>query len=255
MIFKVLAGSGSELGRFHPCSFLLDDSIAVDMGSTASRLSLQEQSRITDILLSHPHLDHTKDIAFFSENVFTLAAKPVTIRGTADTLEKIRKHLLNNQIWPDFTALPSKEKPVLRYEAFENGKSFRVGGVEVFALPVNHVGGCSALFLKGSKKTILYTGDTGPTEAVWEEANRRGDEISAILLETSFPNRMISVAEESGHHTSGTMAKEIRKIKNPNVTIFIYHLKAPYQDEILAELKGIDDPRLRILEAGMKIEF
>jgi 3',5'-cyclic-nucleotide phosphodiesterase len=255
MKFKVLAATGSELGRFHPCSFMLGDSVVVDMGAAASRLTLQEQAGITDILLSHAHLDHIKDVAFFAENIFTLGSRPVAVRSTPDTLEKIKAHLLNNQLWPDFTALPSPAKPILRYEPFAARKSFRVGGVEVFAVPVNHVGGCVALFLTGDRKTVLYTGDTGPTEEVWQETNRRGDGIAAILLEASFPNRLAKVAEESGHHTPETVARELDKIERKDVPVFIYHLKAPYQEEILVELKRIDDPRLGILEAGMQIEF
>jgi cAMP phosphodiesterase len=255
MIFKVLAASGSELGRFHPCSFMVGESLVIDMGAVASRLTLPEQAKIKDILLSHAHLDHSKDVAFFAENVFTFSVGPVAVRGTADTLEKVRTHLLNDEVWPDFTALPSRSQPILRYEPFETGRAFRVGDVEVFAVPVHHVGGCVALFLKGEEKTVLYTGDTGPTDEVWRETNRRGKEIAAILLETSFPNRLAKVAEESGHHTPETLRRELQKIDRKDVPVFIYHLKAPYQDEILSELKRVDDSRVRILEAGMQIEF
>lgn len=255
MIFKVLASSGSELGRFHPCSFMVGQSMVVDMGAMASRLTLKEQAKVNDVVLSHAHLDHIKDVAFFAENIFTLGSKPVYVRGTKDTLKKVETHLLNNELWPDFTTLPSKENPIVRYEPFEVQKSFRVGEVELFAVPVNHVGGCVALFLTGEKKTILYTGDTGPTEEVWNETNRRKDEIAAILLETSFPNRLASVAEDSGHLTPEMLVGELAKIERKDVPVFIYHLKAPYQEEILVELKKIDDPRLRMLEAGMQIEF
>ena len=65
MIFKVLGCSGSECDRNHPCSFQVGNHTIVDMGSASSRLTLAEQSRITDIFLSHAHLDHTKDLAFF----------------------------------------------------------------------------------------------------------------------------------------------------------------------------------------------
>lgn len=243
------------MGRHHPCSFMVGTSIAVDMGAVASRLSLAEQAGITDILLSHPHLDHIKDLPFFAENIFTLSTAPVAIHGNPDTIAKLKANLFNSQLWPDFTVLPSKAKPILRYEPFEVAKPFRIGALEVFAVPVTHPGGCVAFFLKGDRGTILYTGDTGPTEAVWDEANRRGDEIQAVLLETSFPNRLSSVAEESGHHTPATLSKEIRKIKSGSVPIFIYHLKAPYHDETVAELREIEDPRLRMLEAGMTLEF
>ena len=224
------------------------------MGSAASRLTIEEQSRVTDIFLSHAHLDHTKDIAFFAENVFTRVKSPVTVRGTADTLAKINENLLNNAIWPDFTALPSEANSILRYEALEPGKPLRLKELEVLTVPVHHPGGCVAHFFASATGTLLYTGDTGPTEAVWEEVNRRGTKMKAILLETSFPNRLQEVAEVSGHHTPQSLAKELRKIKT-EAPVFVYHLKAPYRDETKKELEQVDDARIHVLEAGIKIEF
>jgi cAMP phosphodiesterase len=225
------------------------------MGSAASRLTIHEQTKVTDIFLTHAHLDHTKDVAFFSENVFARVNLPVTIRGTPDTIRKLNEHLLNNEIWPDFTILPTVANSVLKYEAFELGQVVRVSGLEVSSVPVNHPGGCVALLIRSPTGTIVYSGDTGPTEALWAEVNRRGKEIKAILLETSFPNRLQKVADASGHHTPATLAKEIQEIQTALCPIFVYHIKSPYREETIRELEAIDDPRLRILEAGMTIEF
>ncbi len=255
MIFRVLGCSGSELDRHHPCSFQIGINVLVDMGSAASRLTIGEQAKVSDIFLSHAHLDHTKDITFFAENIFTLSQAPVNIRGTKDTLEKLKAHLLNDRLWPDFTILPNKTKPILQYVPFEVGTPFLVGELEVLGIPVTHPGGCVALFFKSQTGTLLYTGDTGPTEEVWKEVNRRNSDMKAILLETSFPNRLESVAEVSGHHTPSTLYQEMEKIRFKNVPIFVYHMKAPYQGEIVQELDALNDERIRLLEPGMKIEF
>jgi ribonuclease BN (tRNA processing enzyme) len=255
MIFRVLGCSGSESGQNHPCSFLIGDTLVVDMGSAASRLTQAEQCRVTDVLLSHSHLDHTKDLAFFAENIFPSAAQPVRVWGTSDCLAKVRSHLLNNETWPDFTVLPTPESPVLRFQTLEAGRPFRVGEVEVTAIPVNHSGGSVAFFFRSDKGTILYTSDTGPTDAIWEEAVRRRKEMRAVLVECSFPNRLDPLPDVSRHLTPVRVAAELRKIGSVQCPVFVYHIKSPYREETLKELAGLEDPRLRILEAGMGIGF
>jgi len=243
MIFRVLGCSGSELDRCHPCSFIIDSTILVDVGCSASRLTLKEQANITDIFLSHAHLDHTKDIPFLAENVFSSKTAPIILRSTDDTLAKIKNHMLNNELWPDFTILPDEKKSILKYQTFETGKVFSVGSVEVMAIPVHHPGGCVAMFFRSKEGTILYTGDTGPTEEVWKEVNQRED-MKAILLETSFPNELEKLAQVSGHHTPNSFSKEIKKIHSTSIPIFAYHLKAPYQSKIADELKALQDDRV-----------
>ncbi len=255
MIFKVLGPSGSESHQSHPCSFQIGSTALVDMGSAASRLTLAEQSRVTDIFLSHAHLDHSKDLAFFSENIFPTLQQTVRVHATEDCIRKLQQHLFNNEIWPDFSALPSHRKSIVRFEPLQERKTFSVAGVEVTAVPVNHPGGCVAFFFRSPAGTVLYTGDTGPTEEVWEETRRRKDDLKAVLLECSFPDRLENLAEASGHLTPEKMLAEMKKFSVVNAPIFAYHLKAPYREETLSELVRLADPRLKILEAGMKIDF
>src|ERR1043166_7968430 len=162
MIFQVLGCSGSECDRNHPCSFLVGEKTIADMGSAASRLTLKEQAKVTDIFLSHAHLDHTKDLAFFCENTFQHSKAPVRVRGSEKTLRSVKEHLLNDLLWPDFSKIPKPKKPMIIYEATPPRKSIEVSGMEVFTIPVNHPGSCDAHFFSTSEGTILYTGDTGP---------------------------------------------------------------------------------------------
>jgi ribonuclease BN (tRNA processing enzyme) len=255
MRFLTLGCSGSECDRNHPCSFLVGSETVVDMGSAASRLTLAQQAKVTDVVLSHAHLDHTKDLAFFCENVFKQVSNPVRVRGTAATLRKLGEHLLNGHLWPDFSELPSKERPLIRYEPFESRVPFEMNGFEIVAVPVNHPGGCEALFFSTAAGTVLYAGDTGPTDEVWVEVKKRRSQMRAILLEASFPNRLAPLAEVSGHLTPDLVSKELEKIGSVDVPVFMYHMKAPYHEETKRELERLGDARLRILEPGVKIEF
>lgn len=255
MIFRVLGCSGSELDRSHPCSFMVGTTILVDMGSGASRLTLQEQLNIKHIFLSHAHLDHTKDLAFFSENIFALRKHTVKLHATADTLSKIKAHMFNNALWPDFTALPNTQDPVIQFVPFETKQKNQLEEVEVFTISVNHPGGCEALFFTSPHGCVVYSGDTGPTTDLWDEINQRGEQVKAVLLECSFPNRLEKVANDSGHLTPKLFRNELKKLSSPKTIVYVYHIKAPYRDEIMKELEDLHDPRVRVLEPGIKIQF
>ena len=69
MKLRVLGCSGSDLPGHHLTSFLINERILLDAGSVTSTLGLDEQAAITDICVTHPHLDHIKDILFLADNL------------------------------------------------------------------------------------------------------------------------------------------------------------------------------------------
>jgi len=58
MKFRVLGCSGGQVPGHNLSSFLIDDSLLIDAGSATAALSLRAQQKITDILVTHTHLDH-----------------------------------------------------------------------------------------------------------------------------------------------------------------------------------------------------
>jgi cAMP phosphodiesterase len=225
------------------------------MGSAAAVLPHEQQRAIRDVLLSHPHLDHIKDLPFLVDNVFGRIEAPIRVHGTAETLTKIRDHLFNDAIWPDFTVLPTLEQAALEYHTFETHDALEIRQLKVRAIPVNHPGGCVAFLLESDNGIIVYSGDTGPTEELWHVVNRNADRITAILVETSFPNRLDSIADVSGHLTPERLRGELKKMKLGEVPIYVYHIKAATRAETEAELEALGDPRLRLLQPGMTLEF
>ena len=69
MKMKVLGCYGAELPGFKTMGLLLNDTLLVDAGSVTSSLSIEEQERISNILVTHSHLDHIKDILFLADNL------------------------------------------------------------------------------------------------------------------------------------------------------------------------------------------
>jgi len=69
MKIRVLGCYGAEFPGFKTMSFLINESVLLDAGSATSTLSIEEQERVSDILITHSHLDHIKDILFLADNL------------------------------------------------------------------------------------------------------------------------------------------------------------------------------------------
>src|SRR5687768_4973419 len=135
MRLRVLGCSGSIGGQHNrTTSFLVDSDILVDAGTGVGDLSLAEMTLIDHIFVTHSHLDHVDSIAFFLDSVGALRPRPVTVYATGPTIETLKKHLFNWDIWPDFTVIPSPEQPFLRYEEIEVGRVIGLSGRRMTAV-------------------------------------------------------------------------------------------------------------------------
>jgi len=100
----------------------------------------------------------------------------------------LEEALFNNLIWPDFSVIPTPQKPTIRYLELKPEKTAIVAGHRVRAILVDHtIEGC-AFIVEGPDGAVAYSGDTGPTERLWMVLNEVPD-LRALLLEVSYPNR------------------------------------------------------------------
>ena len=106
-----------------------------------------------------------------------------------------------------------------------------------------------AFFIENKRKTLLHIGDTGPTAEVWAMARAQAN-LGAVVIETSFPNRLQDVADASQHLTPRTLAHELEKLGDSDIPILVTHLKPQFRREIIAELKTLKLKRLRVLKDG-----
>jgi len=183
MKVKILGCSGSETIGHKPPGFLVNDTVMLDAGTITAALSIEAQSRITDILISHTHLDHIKSLLFLADNIIGRVKKPVNIRAVPKVIDAIKKHLMNDIIWPDFTKIPTPQNPVLAYKPLLAGAAVSVGGLKVKAVPANHPVPAVGFLVSDGKSSFLYSADTGPNEALWKEAARARN-LRAIIVDT-----------------------------------------------------------------------
>jgi cAMP phosphodiesterase len=255
MIIKVLGASGSELpGQNSPC-FLLDNHTTLDAGSITNVLNETDQYKINDIFLTHSHLDHIKAIPFISENI-AISNTPhnINIYSIGPVIKLLKDHLLNNFIWPDFTAIPTIHNSIIKLIDLTIEKPVIIKDFSVTPFKVNHsIPSVGYLIITNDNKRIFYTGDTGPNNSVW---NKIGEiPLDCLIIEVSFPSEMEKLAIITGHLTPKLLSIELSKIKSPPKNIFITHIKQQYHDQIRTELNKLDIYNLNILHDGYIIEI
>lgn len=253
MKIQVLGGHGGLAKGFSATSFLIDDKLLIDAGAVAGALSIEEQSKIDNILISHCHLDHIKDLAFLCDNCFGLREQPFHVYTHSTVKSIIKVHLLNDIIWPDFTALPSIENPTISIHGLIEGKKIKISDYFVTPIKVKHAHDAMGFIVEKDDSAVLFTLDTGPTEQIWEVA-KQFKNIKAIFTEVSFPNELSQVAEVSEHHTAESLNKEILKMPK-SVPIILTHLKPNYRKVILQEIDQLDNERIHVLKKDGEVFF
>lgn len=245
MQVRIIGGHGGVSPGFRATSYLIDGRLLIDAGSVASGLPIAEQAKINHILISHSHLDHISDLAFLSDNCFGMKAVPFEVYTSPKTHKNIMTHLLNDEIWPDFTKLPSKENPTLRFHEITSEESIVLGDYKVTPVKVNHPAGGHGFIVEKNEVAVVFTQDTGPTELIWEVAHKIKN-IKGIFTEVSFPNSLMQVAIDSMHHTPSTINEEIKKMPK-DVPIFLGHLKPNYQEQLFEEISALNQDRVTLL--------
>jgi cAMP phosphodiesterase len=224
-----------------------------------SVLTLDEQVRIGHILITHAHLDHIREIASLAENLsYFNRAYPLKVVSTPRVIETLRTHIFNGAIWPDFSVIPSPEKPILKFVSIRTDEKMSLGQLNVTAIPVHHSVETVAYLVEaerdGRSAAAIFIGDTGPTEEIWRVA-RREEDIRAIFVETSLPENMTDIASLTGHLTTAGLSCELKKLGPVHPQIYLYHMKAQYYGEIQREIALMGNVNIHVLQDGQVIRI
>jgi cAMP phosphodiesterase len=243
MELRVIGCHGGETPKHRTSSFVVDERLAVDAGALTSGLDLKAQFRLSACVVSHAHLDHIRDLATIADNRCQAECEPLIVAATKPTIRILKKHFFNNLIWPDFSVIHTSAGPTIRYVELRPEVPIDIAGYEVMAIPVAHTIDSSGFVVRGKDATLGYSGDTGPTERLWEVL-RAEKNLKALLMEVSFPNREQKLAAVSGHHTPRTLVKDLKKFGKPqDLPTLLYHIKPVFQGEVeqeCARLKGVN---------------
>ena len=244
-----LVNGTAGLVRQETCGFLIDGSVLLDAGTIGTRLTLAEQRRIRYVILSHLHFDHIKSLPTLADNLAEEFDEPVIVAAAESVIQGLQDHVFNNKVYPNFFELPNRKHPILQAKVLEPGKPVSLGHLKIIPVMVNHTVPTMGYVVNDQRAALLYSGDTYETEEIWS-LGRAIPELKAVFIESSFPNKLGALAKQAKHLTPSLLAEEWRKLRNDQVPVYAYHLKPPYKDQILRELREINLPDLRVLEEG-----
>lgn len=232
--FRALGVSGAPAaGRLTTC-FALGDGLVVDTGALVHGQAPAESAAVTDILLSHSHLDHTLGLPF------RLGHGELRVWGLKETLDAVRQHLLGGDIWPDLSATAS-------WNEVQAGAELEVAGWKVHTHRCSHTVPCLAFALERGGRKLVIVGDTRVDEGLmtWVASQ----EAPACVVECSFPDRVSDVAVRFGHQTPRDL-RSWRAALGSDTRMYVTHVKPSARDETLGECRALQDAGLTVLEQG-----
>lgn len=241
---RVLGCSGAIAAGCRTTSFLLGDAVLIDAGTGVGDLTLDELARIDHILVSHSHLDHVLAIGLLADSVMRLRAArrqgPIVVHALAPTLTALRRHIFNGVIWPDFTQLPSAERPTLALRPFTVGERLRIDRHSVEVLPASHTVPAVGFGVDGGAAGWwVFTGDTGPNPALW--ARLAAMKVAHLVIETAFSDDERDLADISRHLCPTVLRDELVQLAGA-VDVHITHVKPGEQAAVMAGIARLDTP-------------
>jgi len=252
MQIRVLGCSGAIAEGSRTTSFLVDHDVLVDAGTGVGDLPLEALAQIDHILISHSHLDHVLAIGLLADSVMRMRAAqgrgPIQVHALPETLDALRKHIFNGVIWPDFTRLPSADRPALALLPFAVGECLSLGGKSFEVLSAAHTVPAVGFALQGREGWWVYTGDTGPNPALW--ARLSGMRVAHLVIETAFSDEESELARLSQHLCPKKLGHELSLLQGC-VNVHITHIKPGEVDAVMAEVGALSTThRVSALRAG-----
>lgn len=253
MHIRVLGCSGSIAAGCRTTAFLLDSDVLIDAGSGVGDLTLEELECVDDILLSHAHLDHVLGVPLLADSVMRrrTGRPPIRVHALPQTLETLRTHLFNGQLWPDFTTLPCPTRPVLSLHPFQTGDVLDLGGRRIEVLPALHTVPAVGFAVLAPAGAWVFTGDTAPNPALWRRLAAMP--VRHLVIETAFSDDERAVAEVSRHLHPTALAGELRHLAQPT-QVHITHIKPGEMAAVMAEIRALSPAAaVSALQAGQRI--
>jgi len=253
MKLQVLGCYGGNIPECGMTSFRINDTVCLDAGFVSGALSVREQEKVKDVIISHSHLDHTCSLPFLIDNNFLAPGFILRIYAIREVIASMKNHLFNNHTWPDFTCLPNDLTPVLKLIEIPVERRFRVNGLSIRAIRVSHSVPTTGFVVEDRLGTIAYSSDTAPTERFWEVVNKARN-LKAVIVETSFPNELQDLANVSGHLTPQTLDGELDKLE-PDVPVYLYGAKPRHLTRIHKQVRALGRRKLTFLVQGKTYRF
>lgn len=249
MELKVLGCSGGVGDRLRTTTLLIDDDVLIDAGTGLGDLDFKAMTSIRHIFLTHSHLDHITSIPFLVDTIFEKIHEPIVIHGLEATINALKTHIFNNVIWPDFSRLPSKDNPVMRFQIMQPGEVVDINHRKIEMIQVNHIVPGVGYRVQSETGAFAFSGDTTTNNTFWDALNKH-DQLDILIVESAFTNKDVTLCHLSGHYCAELLGPDLAKLKH-QPSIYISHNKPGAETQIFSEcLKAISTHTIHPLSGG-----
>ena len=252
MRVRVLGCSGGAAPGRNPSCYLFEDGISVDAGALASSLTLDEQQTLRDVFLTHAHWDHVRDLPLTVINR-NAQAPTLMVHGLAETIDTVRRHLMNGETWFQAFDLPSVESPFVAARPIAAGETRACGRYRITAIPVAHTVPAISYLFDDGRVSVMVNADT-VGGGIFAGLPAGASPLRAVFLEASFPNRMRDFAKLTGHLTPELLGAEVAVLPR-EVDVIVTHLKPGFETEMAREIADVGRPGVRPCRDGDVFEW
>ena len=239
MTIRVLGCSGAIAKDCRTTAFLVDQDTLIDAGTGVGDLTLDEMGAVDRVFLTHSHLDHIAALPLMVDAVASRRHAPLEIYALEGTIQALRQHIFNDQIWPDFSRIPSLEAPFVRFIELKIGDQFVFGEKTIEVLPAVHSVPAVGYAVTRKGRSWVFSGDTERNPEFWRRVNQLS--VSSLVIETAFSNRERELAKRSLHLSPSVLAEELDHIsESQRFPIYITHTKPAETDQIMEEIQRFD---------------
>jgi len=236
MQIKILGWSGGIGQHLRTTCFQIDDDILIDAGTGLGDMPLNQMSGIRHVFITHSHLDHIAGIPLFADSMFGVNSEPVVIHAQEKTIKALKAHIFNWVIWPDFSELPTRENPVLRFEIMNPGEVIKIRNREIHMIPVNHTVPGVGYFVSSPRGNAAFSGDTTTNDTLWDMLNQQ-DSLNLLFVEAAFANSEMEISKISKHYCPSLLGEDIIKLKHAP-EIWLTHFKPGEEDLIFEQCQN-----------------
>ncbi len=230
---KALENRGSPNGG--SACIQITQTAVIDAGNL---LALNQAELLEYVFITHSHLDHILDLPFYIDINFIKLQKPLKVCASQTTINALKSHVFNGDIWPEFhhINLPNNKGKAIEFVEIKEYQEIHLDDISITPIKSKHTIECFGFIISKNGNSIYFTSDTSSSDKLWHTINSRQD-IKQVVVDIAFPSSMNKIAQSSLHMTPSILKEGMKNLTRDDVIIHAFHLKLGFQDEIIQEIQ------------------